>query len=160
MRTSTLAIAILCSVMAEQANADVGHSFDKFTGRTTWIVDEKPERPKGELSPRVLLVLDKNGKFNEADILLYGTFDGWRYLKCNGTHWLLDGKPIALSPSKYDGDVISGSTVFESIAQPLSKAQFMRFASAAEIDFQVCGDDSSFTVDGVLDFQELAEKLK
>lgn len=160
MRISPLAIAILCSALSAQANADVGRSFDKFTGRTSWIADEKPERPKGEMSPQVLLVLDKNGAFREAAILLHGTFDGWRYLKCNSTHWLLDGKAITLNPSKYDGDVISGGTVYESVAQPLSKAQFMRFASAAEIEFQVCGDDSSFTVDDVLDFQELVEKLK
>jgi len=105
-------------------------------------------------------VLDKNGAFREAAILLHGTFDGWRYLKCNSTHWLLDGKPISLSQSIYDGDVLGGSTVYESVTQPLSKAQFRRFASAAEIEFQVCGDDSAFTVDDVLDFQELAEKLK
>lgn len=113
---------------------------DRFTGirKVSWTsVVSGPG-----LFASYLATADKAGSFKKSTpvIILTTTGREWKYLKCNGTHWLADGARVPTIEVKHDGSVMTGG-VIEHIANRFTYADFQRLAAAKSVEYKVCNDE-------------------
>lgn len=132
---------------------------DRFTGEMKFSTEFKPHLD-GRLHPQIILTLDKDAKFKSAAFLLTGGFHGWKYLRCNETHWLIDGKPVELQKAVHHGDVANGGYVVETMIQPLDASQLKSMNAVKSVEYKVCNDEYAFDQDDLSGLLEIANKLQ
>lgn len=134
-------------------HAQVEVEKDRFTGITTITTTHTPKldgtmRPKG-------IVTIKDGELLGTSIMLIGVHDNWRYLQCNSTHWLIDGKRVSLPEPVHNGDVLDGGYVAEILLILNTGIDiFQQIGDAGTVEFKVCNDVYKFTHENIGDFYE------
>jgi hypothetical protein len=152
---------VAVAAVSFNALADLGISYDRFTGRTT-ITAPKPfpgTIPSAGFEVQALTVFDgeKPRKLPASVVLSFKalSFDGWRYLKCHSVAALANGKPFALPPSKHDGGALGGSEVLESIYIDIPWAVFSALSRAERLEFRVCNTEAKLSDDRIEEFRAL-----
>lgn len=73
-------------------------------------------------------------------IVLAGTSPTWKYLKCNTTYWLADGKRVEPISRDHDGKVSRGFVV-ELVSSVFAMDDLRTLANAKSVDYKVCNDE-------------------
>nr|WP_019365240.1 hypothetical protein [Pseudomonas luteola] len=149
-----LGILVSAACSTQLAYADgFKKEIDRFTGETTisWI------------SPAVfdtmvpnLFAKPSNSASNNAMLFLSGSSKTWRYLHCNQTYWLVDGRPIKPTFQKHDGKM-GGRGVVEYIYNEFSLEQVKSMASASKVEFKICNDEYQFTQEQIDGFKQVVQ---
>lgn len=145
-------------VFSQYALGQVDTKSDRFTGDTTYTSHLTPEL-NSPLRPQTIVTVGQDGALKSAVIMLIGSSKGWKYLTCNSTHWLLDGKPIALDESKHIGKVLDGGYVIESMVQMLNVDQLRKFSQATTVEYKVCNDEGEMRTGERDDIRTIAGKV-
>ena len=105
----------------------------------------------GEFGFSVSAYIASDKKSALYDLTLITVSDHWRYMRCNSTAWLVDGKAAPYIRSDYKSSMGDSSTI-EMLQATLSLADLTKLAAARTIEYQVCNDEGSLTpsdIDGI-----------
>lgn len=128
---------------------------DKFTGereikwQVSGIVDSQYTQT---IVPEKFSVIKGKKQYNELLI----TKKGRSPVKCDETHWLVDGKKFNLKP--YNSGLTAARDFYLqlNIYRP-TNAQLKQLANANQIDIKICNNEYSFTQNEINGLKELVK---
>lgn len=119
--------------------------FESVEEKGRWIASFQSEE-REEIVLEAQWVVPEEGAADETVTLVARTrsFQGKRYGDCHGFDLLIDGESIDISRDiQYDGFVITGENVSETVAVQLPLEQVGQVAEADEVTLELC--ESSYT---------------
>lgn len=143
---------VVCFALVSVASAQ-SVEVDRFTG----VTKIRDTVPGGQWNPSLMLsAMIKGGRVQSLSIGIVSQSDEWKYLKCNNTHWLLNGKPLPLPQPDYDGDVLQAGGVMEFMWTPVTLAQLKRISVAESFEYKICSDEVTVDAEGLESLQDFS----
>jgi len=149
MLRTTIAVVALCYTLSVGA---VDIQEDRFDGSTR-IVGGAPAS-EGQPGLTMLAVI-RRGKLSTLSLGIHSHSEEWKYLHCNTTKWLVNGRPYVLPQPKHDGSV-SAYGVSEFMWSKLTFAQLKRLSIAESMEYKVCNDEANVDQEGLDNIQDFA----
>jgi len=153
-------VLVTCSSLM----ASVTKEYDHFKNQTT--LHSTFEHPAQDGAPVFVIFAGYKGKVfsgkqSDSYIMINISFisSEWRYLDCNDTHWLVDGKPISLPSCHYDGSVGDGYVLEQLSIIPIKVEDAEKLASAHTIEVEVCNDEYQLNEMEKSDLREIVTRL-
>lgn len=124
---------------------------DKFTGqkKISWAKFYRGSLYYGREFNKVISVsIDPKTKVWVSNIALLKNSKEHRYLRCQATNWLVDGKAIKPKAVLFDSKIERNPVhVSEMLIIEFSKEDFAQLAQANKIEYRVCNDEHEMTLE-------------
>jgi len=153
MRSVLTAMAMAATTASA---SDVEIKTDRFTGKTTAsLVSSKAVDTTGVyLQPATVFAVNRYKNPDGYSVQVAFVGNRWRYLQCNKTYWLVDGKPYPMPAPGIVNQTLRGG-VSEFFGFDLTAEQMNDLAQAKTIEFKVCADEYKLKDRGMLDIREI-----
>lgn len=153
-----LTYVLLTTLVAFRVNAEITFQKDRYTGVETF--ERTPE--VNYKRPTMQLTAVMGGDVAVVGFELAILSKSWRYMECNKTNWLLDGKPYNLEGGQHQGNVATGF-VLERIVWNLpqtanSSGPLGDIARAKSVEYRICNDEYKLTAAELADLRSYIKK--
>lgn len=151
--------AIIAFLVTIPALAEITEKYDRFKNQT--VLKYEQNKPSAGLPFYLLSGFEGTNKASKRENVLtfHVSGSGWRYLRCNQTALLVDGKPFSVGKVEHDGRVGTGYVLeFLSIAIPT--AALRQLGNAKTVEYKICNDEYRLDDADLAAFKEITESAK
>lgn len=158
-----IATILLLTTSVSHAQAQVEIRRDRFTQEIKIGTEVKADvsRLKLDGQPAIsLLGVYKAERLQELSLFITSLSSRWRYLDCNHTNWLIDGRPLTVSGPIRAGNVYKSGNVSEDLVFRPTLAQLHQFAGAKRVEYRVCNDEYVASAQEMRNFRDMVRLLQ
>jgi len=133
---------------------------DRFTGIRKISWENRLTGPDMGFFATYLVFADKQGSFkiSKPAIVLTTSSREWKYLRCNTTYWLADGKRVEPINVRHDGTTYRGG-VIEQVVNEFSLEAFQQLAAAKSVEYRVCNTEAYLFASELEGLKQVTQKI-